>query len=384
MFTFILDSSNKLDYMPIGGLSILTLSFAEYYQHVSPVKIIASKESYVYKYCTTNNINIQFVDIESDYRNSISDNDVLFITYRKYFPLHLNSNPRLFCWVIGPTMFFNWIEFRIDKIFFKSTISKIIIRRIITELSRNKALFFMDSTCKEANERYFGLHFGKIHYLPIPITQNSKISISRSEREVKNITYLGRGWEIWKIKPLKHICKGLAEECSEYRFNIKIITDTNDLFKKELQELSLDNVDIEFVNGYSGEKLRNYLITNSDLHIAMGTSALEGAICGIPTILIDASEYEFPSDYKYKWLYETIDYSLGEMLEINEKRNPRNIYTLREIISILQNPYEYSKIAQKTYEYAYTNHSPGNVFKMIDDFLPDIKVRYRDITKYLV
>jgi len=90
------------------------------------------------------------------------------------------------------------------------------------------------------------------------------------------------------------------------------------------------------------------LLKNSHLNIGMGTSALDGAKMGIPTILIDASYNDFSSDYKYRWIFQTNELVLGEMI------NPKTIefqgnYSFSEIIKLLQNEYEI--LSDKCYNY---------------------------------
>ena len=44
----------------------------------------------------------------------------------------------------------------------------------------------------------------------------------------------------------------------------------------------------------------------------MGTSALEGAKLGIPTVLLDYSYSEVPDGYQYRWLYQRDGSTLAE------------------------------------------------------------------------
>ena len=48
----------------------------------------------------------------------------------------------------------------------------------------------------------------------------------------------------------------------------------------------------------------------------MGTSAIEGARLGIPTILLDYSYKSINGFYKYEFIYEKEGFSLGKKLLI--------------------------------------------------------------------
>ena len=65
------------------------------------------------------------------------------------------------------------------------------------------------------------------------------------------------------------------------------------------------------------------ILLEHDVVFAMGTSALEAAKLGIPSVLMDASYYEFPKDYRYRWLFESEEYVLGYMLPSEKIRKSK-------------------------------------------------------------
>jgi hypothetical protein len=65
----------------------------------------------------------------------------------------------------------------------------------------------------------------------------------------------------------------------------------------------------------SGDQLHDYLVTKIDLLTAMGTSALEGARLGVPTVLLDVSYGPVPASYRFRWLHDSDRYTLGRLLD---------------------------------------------------------------------
>lgn len=54
------------------------------------------------------------------------------------------------------------------------------------------------------------------------------------------------------------------------------------------------------------------MLNDTDLLLAMGTSAIEGARLGVPTLLLDFSYAPVPSDYVFSWLHRRSGFTLGD------------------------------------------------------------------------
>ena len=89
--------------------------------------------------------------------------------------------------------------------------------------------------------------------------------------------------------------------------------------------------------------------------MGMGTSALEGAACGIPTVLVDACHRIFPRSYKFKWLFESHEYSLGRF--IDNSITDWYGHTIEEMIAAISDPINRLELSKKTKKYVIANHS---------------------------
>ena len=205
-----------------------------------------------------------------------------------------------------------------------------------------------------------------VKYLPVPV--KSYINIARHTPNNNNhlITYLGRGNAEWKIFPLIKVLEDLNKIGESYK--MAIITDANDLFIKMINEYIPHNkVDLEFINNLDGPSLDRFLYENSFVHIAMGTSALEGGKLGIPTILVDICKEEFPNNYLYRWLHETQDFCLaGEIVDgVLPYQYGDNLEALLKRVETNEG---YATISNECKTYVDTNHS-------IEAFVDNLLIR---------
>jgi hypothetical protein len=129
------------------------------------------------------------------------------------------------------------------------------------------------------------------------------------------------------------------------------------------------------------ERLDEILI-NYDLCFAMGTSVLESAKLNIPSILVDASYIELPTDYKYRWIFESKDYILGYLLP-NEKIN-NNSLLMSNILYLIKDVDKKSTIGNKCYEYVKEHHSLDAISKRLIDYIGQSTLTVDDVRKLKV
>jgi hypothetical protein len=164
---------------------------------------------------------------------------------------------------------------------------------------------------------------------------------------------------------------------------VKIITDDPDAFERILDyNPGSKTLVVEFYKHMSNAELRDFLVTHSDIHFAMGTSCLEGASLGIPSILMDLSDKELPDQYLYKWLYEAENFSLGSIIRRDQQKfTGKAINTILEEFSVIKHRDELSR---RCFEYVNKNHSIGNTASLFLQTANDTKLRLRDIKRYII
>lgn len=358
---------NYLD-KSIGGVEQLIINVAIELAHKNErCKIYTSTVSY--SYVTLTGLGIDFLHLDSDkiqlrqLAKYICGNDIVVLTniysYRLLRSLSSVNNRVVFYSVHPET--FECNSRILNKIFPMARYK----REYLSFMLQRKSLWFMcGATCQEVVDS--GLEVSNAKYIPIPTIFYTGRKKNFDAWNKLIITYLGRGNADWKIFPIIKILSDLNCLSKNIDLEFHILTDSEILISQMISTFLPNNrVKIKFVIGLNTIDLENYLLENSDLHIAMGTSALEGGKLAIPTILIDGSHDVFPINYLYKWLYETNDYILGRM--IGNTFNCNLGTTLVEKINIALNRNAWMEVSNRTYNYVLNNHSISNFVHLLQE-----------------
>ena len=94
--------------------------------------------------------------------------------------------------------------------------------------------------------------------------------------------------------------------------------------------------------------MNKYISENVDLLIAMGTSALDGAKNGCPTVIITPVRAADPEKVHYRWIYDSKGCSLGEYPDIDLKTGQRRV----EFGKIMEEFFADANVSDKSFEYA--------------------------------
>lgn len=377
MITFV-----DYQYKGIGGVGQLVVnSTLELNRRGKRTKLYCSTESYEYiRLCECK---ADFVFIDSDnvslkkLNNYITHEDIIILTKVNDSPLLeaiKKKNNKLLFYSVHPDTFFGYLPQM--KYFCNPRKAAL---NLVEVLNDHDCLYFMDWPNVKGVYDRGGKTMEKIRYLPIPVMSYSNKYRNNKPSSIFNITYIGRGNDKWKVFPVIKILEDLNKLKKEIQ--LTIITDSNTLFKQMINEFVLNNnIIIHFINNIYGEKLEQYLLENSTLHISMGTSALEGAKLGIPTIVIDYSKQKFPDYYLYRWLYECENYCLaGEIKDgILPYSTGRN---LGDIIDLISTEEGYTKESLACRTYLNKNHSIQSFISNIEDACKITRMTSQDYCK---
>jgi len=216
------------------------------------------------------------------------------------------------------------------------------------------------------NTSYFlDIKISKPEFLPVAVEKPTK-KFKLTPLNKTSFVWVGRLVD-FKYFILEKLILDLENLSSEMNFELKIIGDGP--YLKDLILLkSKVSYRISFEREIKKNELDNFLIKNCSILFAMGTSALEGAKLGIPTILLDISYKSIKTEYNYRWLYERDGRTLGE--NINEI--PKNLLEKNSLEKKL-NEYSsnFENVSKKTLEYFDSNHNLENtcseLIKKIDN-----------------
>ena len=263
-------------------------------------------------------------------------------------------------WAVLAPSLVNWNRFNFEKsLYGKRVLGGFFSKQLITSTHKKNGLACMDSATADAVFKGTGTNNNEASILPVAVDVGDARSPTETGHigERIRISYIGRSDDLWKIKPVKRIISNLA--LINAQFDLNIYTDSEIPFLMELENISAPNISFKFHVGIYGASLREHLASNSDLHFSMGISALEGALSGLPTVLVDPSYVDIPDGYRYRWLHETEGFSLGRFVSGDASTFPG--HTMAQLIDALRDPTARLKAAQACSAYVIKNHAAREV-----------------------
>ncbi len=310
--------------------------------------------------------------------------------------LKISPDTKLFFWNLHPDCLipilfpfpylrnFQNINFKLYKIlinlFYQSLIKN--IGEFILQAVAKKSLFFMDQSNLDKTNKYLFLDIPNINFLPVPAKSSShKINNFVKVGSVLNITWIGRLCD-FKSHILIYTIKKLSALAASKKIKLKYSIIGDGPFKKIISKLEVDNdwFKLELLGSLKPELLDNFLLNNTDVLTAMGTSALEGAKLGIPTILLDISYYPVKGDYKYRWLHESKNFDLAH--DINKFDLREGNLSLNNMLNDLHSNYQ--ELSTKALEYFLKNHEMKIVLDKFILKLKETQMKFSDINPDLL
>ncbi len=227
-------------------------------------------------------------------------------------------------------------------------------RRLLGEFAKEGHIIFMDEANRRACADELGT-FGRRTYLQIPVQiGDAEPAHSKAIGNPISIAWLGR-ITYDKINSLLKIVADIAESGAGDDIVFHVIGSGTE--EAQLQQFAVaKGVKLQMPGVLAGKELRDYLITNVDVGIAMGTSCLEVGALGIPIALIDYSLTSLPKNANYDWLFDTSDFTLGNDASWGASRSK----TLTELIVDLRADVT-GQIGRRCFDYVRNFHSMSHV-----------------------
>lgn len=251
------------------------------------------------------------------------------------------------------------------------------LQKFVKDSVKKKSLLFMDQANLIKTKKYLFLESLDVVFLPLPaLGSKIKRNIFLQDFKTLEFTWVGRLCDFKSyilIYTLRKLC--ILAEKNKIKIKFSIIGDG--AFKKMIggQIVNTDWFNVEFLGSLSPDLLNKHLLNNTDVMAAMGTSALEGAKLGIPTIVLDISYFPVSSDYKFRWLHETLNFDLGHDMTIDDFE--KNNLSLEKILLDVVN--DYHILSNKAYNYFKSNHDMEYVINKFLSATQNCELRFSDI-----
>lgn len=366
-------------YRGVGGVPVLFLRIAEHisFNFKTPVFIVDYADGYMAM--NKKNSLIKLINFNENETIQIPNSSILILQSDLPWGIPRNfstsDDTSIFFWTCFP---FNFIpvfpspikeitssSLNITKLVLNTLLlaSKFRVKKMIRSLTFHNALVFMDGPNLRTTSYCLDEKFQTPKLLPILLDSPKQPFLNLKSLPSKNS--LSFCW-IGRIADFKiHILNKVLEDCYIYSVKYQIRIDfyiigsgdqSANLFTPNEISTLFNIISIDYLNS---NDLNQFLIQKINCLFSMGTSALEGAKLAIPTVLLDFSYKAIDFKYRYKFIYQTQEYSLGELVSKNNNYG----LTFEEIIhEILIN----ENIGKQCFDYFLTNHS---LEKKIDDFL---------------
>lgn len=191
--------------------------------------------------------------------------------------------------------------------------------KILSSFIADKSVIFTDEVGMYADMQFLKYKPTFIDDLIFPIAIDVKHDVPPPifHDHPRNFMWLGRVDKDFKVLPLLKIIRNVASALSRgvlrgpITFTIIGTGDGADLVQNEISLTT--EINFKWKNRAELSELQAILTNNIDVLIAMGTSALEGARFGIPTVIVQPfSHQEQEPELAYRWIHQTVGHSLGE------------------------------------------------------------------------
>lgn len=295
-----------------------------------------------------------------------SDIYVSFGNFETDFHIIKDLLVKIYYWQVHPD--FLSLVFRIRKstiptrFQIKNPLTQFLRNRLYKQLISHNAMCIMsESHLKFARSSERDSLINNILQIPVDNIPTHLTQARKPDGNL-NIVYIGRPQD-WKILPFLVVLRDLNSLNKSLKTKIKlfVVTTEKEMFQQFIEKHKIDNcLDIEYVLGLSVDSLELFLTGNADLVFSMGTSLLESSKFGIPSVFADAIFMnDLPKTYKYRWLFETNGFNLGNPIyNEHDILNGNSIHAL--IISILESEY-LDSIRSSCYNYVRDNHSIASI-----------------------
>lgn len=382
-------------YHAVGGVSVLFLRMAKALADRldTDIFIIDYHDGYMAR--TNTHKRVKLLEYRDDEKVIIPNEAIVVfqsMTPWSIFPsLEIPDSAKLFFWNCYPYNLIPTMPGIRKQMYSSILLSQVLLKTILVSyaskmrtflkiLEKNKGIAFMDRTNIEITENCLGVKVKNRRYLPVPIDYCG-LDINLSNQNLKEeirAAWVGRVAD-FKVHILLYTILKLGKLAREQRKKIIFSVIGSGEFLDYLKCSSQENeyFKLDFLGDKSTEELKSFLKNDCDLLFAMGTSALEGASLGVPTVLLDIAYSKIEKDYLFRFLFEETGCVLGDVL--SNKSFKTGNQSLQKIFFEVQNNFE--QISKKSFEYTRTFHSIDSVSDNLIDCLSSNELTFLELKK---
>ena len=384
-------------YHEVSGVPVLFSNLADYFSknYHFKISIIDFEDGYMSSSLSENN-KIEKIIFETS-KPLLIDVDIVIMQSILPFAMrpeiNFSNNTRIMFWNLHPdNLIPNLFPFAIVRKYYPNIYRNILsifwnkklklMKEFVKNAIRLNSLLFMDSANSNNTNFFLSTEINNSFFLPIACSNGVKREdgINKDLAEL-NFSWIGRICD-FKIHILNYLILNLSEAAKklELKVNLYIIGDGSEMHKINSKNFLHQFFNVELLGQLDKQKLDFYLSSNIDINASMGTSVLESAKLGIPSIVLDYAFYPINFNYKFRWLHDTKDYDLAHLIKKSDDTSKS--YEITDIINEFIN--NKKNLSERSYNYYLSNHSLVSVSDKLKNQIEKSKLTINDINPELL
>lgn len=381
----------------VGGVSLLFLRVADYLQSngLAQCHLVDYADGFMAQHASDCGVQLELY--EDDGASVVIPNGAMAVfqsmTPWSIFPgIRPDPGARIFFWNCYP---FNLVPFfpglrrpmQHSEVLSRLVLGTLLrayrnkIRKLIALLLSKSALVFMDTTNLQTTERYLRVTIADPVFVPIPVQTSRNDQFVATNRDFSRqvrVVWVGRVVD-FKAYTLHRALIELNRIEPSLGLSVTVAIVGSGHYREQLGEAvtKLLNLQCTFIDHIPPQDLDDFLIQNADLLIAMGTSALDGARLGIPTLLLDVAHAPVSADYVFTWLYDRKGFTLGDVVCAGNfvPGNESMAFRIRELID------DFPRVSAMSRNYTQENHDLTKVAAKLLQAISSSSCTYGDLSK---
>lgn len=353
-------------YIGIGGVEYLIINISKQLiiENRLSVKIICPNDSIIRKELRPYNKCIIWIQpIRNAVEKMVLHDDVVVKMDWGSTNLFYKTKAKLIYWEVLPRLTTELITNK--KSFFK--------KAFLHKLINSGQFFCMDAATRNALPIDAKI---QVFFLPIPVKKEKQTKVTNFNTKSIKIAYVGRAVP-WKIYPILSLINNFSFHDIEVELNL--FTDNRAEFEAYFQKECTCKEKIKFnfyINNTLDEVLQKINSNPPNLAVGMGTSALNLASLGLPTLVVDICNNIYPKDYKYCFVKDISDFSLGYDLSI-DSINYQDRYSFSDILVLLNK--QGKEIGSSCKMYVEKHHNVEIISKLLIQYCNKAKINFKVI-----
>lgn len=374
-----------------GGVNMLFLRLATYLQKQSyNVAIVDYPDGDM---ATNKADDLELIPYHDEVPVVLPKNSVIVfqsMTPWSIFPmLEIDSESNIFFIATLPANFYPVLPgFLRNKMYEGGWIAKVFWKTILlSEYSKSKAFLnlitgkkahaILDSNIACNLENSLQVELKGCQYLPLFSSDETRNGYCITDKEnddgVIKLGWVGRLAD-FKISILNRVIIDAFNYANSKQQVIEFYVVGSGEFESCLMDLSSEYFLLNRVSYIKPSELNDFMLTLGML-FAMGTSALDGAKLGVPTVRLDYSYQEVPKWYRYKFFHEIQGFSLAE--RIGGKCFQNGVHDFNSLMSEWES--NRTELSIKSYDFYQDNHSISNSARLFISYLNKSSLIWEDL-----